>query len=111
MLKHNGVYWYWKDGAWCRVLKAHERPVPHSRWPASYSRATCVRCRRRLPDKGMYRYCSQECANRAKAARQARHQLEQVKTCQLCARRTANRISSYCSACFRRLPFTQSHAT
>lgn len=101
MIKHNGVYWYWKEGAWCRVLPASQRLAP-SRWPASYQRATCARCRRRLPDNGVGRFCSEACARVTRRERVDARRAQRVG-CLTCGAVVSGCTSGpYCHQCYRR---------
>jgi len=92
MVKHDGVYWYRKDGEWKQVRKVGESPPKPSRWPVGYQRLTCATCGKYIPQGRVGRFCSDACF-RIRLRRDQR-----TAPCPYCGRKPLRyRWGAYCS--------------
>lgn len=95
MLKHNGVYWYWKDGEWHQVERVKPR-VRRGPWPVGYQRTSCAVCRHSLKKRGQIVsvdgfHCSAKCLAKSQEPRDV--------ACPSCgAVSLSKRYGRYCSA-------------
>ena len=96
MVKHDGVYWYRKNGEWVQVPKV-AKVARATRWPTNYQRTTCKRCHRRLVSFTHGAYCSVRCEERATAT--ARPVAEASLICSRCGKRLTHfTYEPWCSA-------------